>query len=58
VLLGAPRSLPANERFSGAVGFVSDRESGRETAGLGIEEWTEAGSNVSYEPAADLLSDL
>ena len=58
VLLGAPRSLPLNERFSGTVGFVSDRESGRETAGLDVTEWTEAGSNVAHEPVVDLLSDL
>ncbi len=58
VLMGAPRSLPANERFSGTVGFVSDREGGRETAGLDVAEWTKAGSNVAHEPVADLLSDL
>ncbi|MFH1690549.1 MAG: alginate lyase family protein [Candidatus Eisenbacteria bacterium] len=57
VLLGAPRSQSSNERFSGTVGFVSDREGGRETTGLGVTEWTEEGSSVAHEPVADLLSD-
>lgn len=57
VLLGAPGSLPPEERFSGTVGFVSDCGGGTERAGLRVTEWTVEGEGVEHEPVADLLSD-
>ena len=56
ILLGAPGLVLPDERFSGAVGFVAERESGRETMGLDIVEWTRAGSDVIHEPVANILS--
>jgi hypothetical protein len=56
VLFGAPRLALPDERFSGTVGFVTERESGRETVGLDVTEWTKAGSDVIHEPVANILS--
>ncbi|MCK4511553.1 hypothetical protein KAW64_07435 [bacterium] len=47
-------ALP-DERFSGTLGFVTERESGRETMGLDVTEWTKAGSDVIHEPVANIL---
>lgn len=55
VLLGAPGPTLADERFSGTLGFVTDRESGRKTWGFDIAEWTRAGSDVAHEPVANIL---
>jgi hypothetical protein len=56
VLLGAPGPTLADERFSGTLGFVTDRESGRKTWGFDIAEWTRAGSDVTHEPVANILA--
>lgn len=56
VLLGAPDPAPADERFSGILGFVTDRESGTETWGFDITEWTKVGSDVIHEPVANALT--
>ena len=55
VLFGTPGVSLADERFSGTFGFVTDRESGGETWGLDITEWTKAGSGVIHEPVANVL---
>ena len=55
VLLGAAGLAPENERFSGTLGFVTDRESGGETWGFDITEWTKAGLDVIHEPVANIL---
>ncbi|MEA3409594.1 MAG: hypothetical protein U9Q95_04525, partial [Candidatus Eisenbacteria bacterium] len=56
VLLGTPDVSLADERFSGTLGFVATRESGRETWGFDITEWTKAGADVIHEPVANALS--
>ena len=56
VLIGALGTALRDERFSGALGFVTDRESGRETWGFDITEWTKAGSDVIHEPVANVLT--
>ncbi len=55
VLLGASGAALPDERFSGTLGFVTERESGRETMGLDVIEWTKAGSDVIHEPVANIL---
>jgi hypothetical protein len=55
VLLGALGPALSDERFSGTLGFVTERESGRETMGLDVIEWTKAGSDVIHEPVANIL---
>ncbi|MCK4409303.1 MAG: heparinase II/III-family protein, partial [Candidatus Eisenbacteria sp.] len=56
VLLGAPGAALPDERFSGTLGFAAERESGRETVGLDVTEWTKAGSDVIHEPVVNILS--
>jgi len=57
VMLGAPCSLAEEGRFTGTIGFIAERPGGTTVAGLGVREWTRAGSDVAHERIANILSE-
>jgi len=56
VLLGAPRSMTDGGRFTGTIGFIAEGSGGATAAGLGVGEWTRAGSSVVHERVANILA--